>query len=327
MAHILEKIGFVAIGRNEGVRLQRCLNGLKECGERIVYVDSGSTDGSIAFARSIGVEVIELDTTTPFTAARARNAGYEALVSQWPDIETIMFIDGDCEPAQDFPRVALHHLEAHDDVALVTGHCREMFPEKSVYNLMCDLEWRGPLGQIEACGGIFVVRRESFITAGKFNPAVIAAEDDDLCIRLRGTGKKLWRIDEIMCSHDADIHKFSQWWQRSIRAGYAYALVGNLHSGYFLRNRMRAIVWAGILPLVIVLGIAFTGGWSLLLTGLYGVSFIRTRTGLIADGIPSKAASAYAGHLAIARFANLGGMLDYWRKKLTGQQINIVEYK
>ncbi len=322
-----QKIGFVAIGRNEGERLKRCLTRLSAGNGRCVYVDSDSDDDSVTYARSLGIAVVELDSDQPFTAARARNQGFEALVRKWPQIDAVMFIDGDCEPAEDFPALAYKHLEDRADVALVTGHCREMFPEKTVYNLMCDIEWRGPVGEIEACGGIFMIRRTAFEAVGRFNPQVIAAEDDDLCIRLRGAGSRLLRIDEEMCAHDADIHHFSQWWRRAVRAGYAFALVGSLHKGYFLRHQLRALIWGGLLPLIIVLGAVFVGGWSLLLISLYLLSFIRTRSGLRASGLDEKAAGIYAYHLGLARFANLVGILNYWRKRLTGRAINIVEYK
>ena len=56
-------------------RLRQCL--LSVGSATIVYVDSGSTDGSIACAQSLGVESCpELDLSIPFTAARARNAGF-----------------------------------------------------------------------------------------------------------------------------------------------------------------------------------------------------------------------------------------------------------
>ena len=61
-----------------GLRLKRCLASLATGGP-VVYVDSGSTDGSDAVrARESGADVIELDMSIPFTAARARNAGFSA---------------------------------------------------------------------------------------------------------------------------------------------------------------------------------------------------------------------------------------------------------
>src|SRR5271170_4957425 len=65
-------VGVVSIGRNEGERLKRCLESVKNAADCIVYVDSGSTDGSLELARELAVVVVELDLKTPFTAARAR---------------------------------------------------------------------------------------------------------------------------------------------------------------------------------------------------------------------------------------------------------------
>jgi len=73
-------VGFVAIGRNEGERLRRCLLSIPRSTGRTVYVDSGSVDGSIELARRLGAEVVELDASVPFTAARARNAGIAQLL-------------------------------------------------------------------------------------------------------------------------------------------------------------------------------------------------------------------------------------------------------
>ena len=95
----MSAIGVVAIGRNEGERLQRCLESLNGLGLTVVYVDSGSTDGSLALARSRGVEVVELDMSTPFSAARARNAGFERLMQVDPAVRFVQFLDGDCEVA------------------------------------------------------------------------------------------------------------------------------------------------------------------------------------------------------------------------------------
>src|SRR6056297_4352169 len=89
-------IGMVIIGRNEGERLLRGLRSVPDGVDRIVYVDSGSTDGSVDAARAAGAEVVPLDMTKPFTAARARNAGVDRLrQAGLPD--AIQFMDGDCE--------------------------------------------------------------------------------------------------------------------------------------------------------------------------------------------------------------------------------------
>src|SRR5687768_17706012 len=94
----MNDVGVIAIGRNEGERLRRCLASVvgKGCAA-VVYVDSNSSDGSVAMARGMGVEVVELDMSLPFSAARARNAGFERLVQAAPHVEFVQFVDGDCE--------------------------------------------------------------------------------------------------------------------------------------------------------------------------------------------------------------------------------------
>ena len=89
-------VGIVAIGRNEGARLEACLASVSGQVGAVVYVDSGSTDGSVEMARARGVEVVALDMSKPFTAARARNAGAERLQEVAPDVRYVQFVDGDC---------------------------------------------------------------------------------------------------------------------------------------------------------------------------------------------------------------------------------------
>ena len=321
------EIGFVAIGRNEGERLKRCLEALQKNGARIVYVDSGSADDSVAYAEGIGVKVVELDRDRPFTAARARNAGFEALLKEWPDTDFVMFIDGDCELIDGFVEAAAATLRADDSLGVATGFCRERRPDATIYNRLCEMEWRGPVGDIDACGGIFMARASTFRRVGGLDETVIAAEDDEFCIRVRAGGERVRRIDHDMCLHDADMRRFGQWWRRAVRAGYAYAQVGEMHPGYFKAARRRAWGWGLALPAVALVAAPFTMGLSLSLLLLYPLSFIRTRRNLIRDGAAPSHATLHAGFLTLSKFPNLVGVLDYRRKRLTGAPVGIVEYK
>src|SRR4051812_22496841 len=122
-------VGVVVIGRNEGERLRRCLESVRSGNVPIVYVDSGSTDGSVEMARAMGVTVVELDLTTKFTAARARNAGVKQLLASNPDLEFVQFVDGDCEVVAGWIDRAQRELKMNDKVAVVCGRRRERFPE------------------------------------------------------------------------------------------------------------------------------------------------------------------------------------------------------
>ena len=115
-------MGVVAIGRNEGERLRRCLQSLDPSTRPTVYVDSGSSDSSPKLARSLGAEVVSLDLTLPFTAARARNAGLERLLSIAPTIEFVQFVDGDCEvDLTGWLAVATAALDADAKTVVVCG--------------------------------------------------------------------------------------------------------------------------------------------------------------------------------------------------------------
>src|SRR5215472_6326791 len=130
---VVASIGVVAIGRNEGERLRRCLESVVRQADAVVYVDSGSTDGSVALARSLGVETVELDLSIPFTAARARNAGLRRLLEVDPAVEFVQFVDGDCEIVPGWLERAAEELATRPDVAIVCGRRRERFPQASAY--------------------------------------------------------------------------------------------------------------------------------------------------------------------------------------------------
>jgi glycosyltransferase involved in cell wall biosynthesis len=128
-----EEVVAIVIGRNEGERLVRCFASLKNEVHRIIYVDSGSTDGSLEAAERAGIETLALDMTTPFTAARARNAGLEVL-SRGREPEMVQFVDGDCEICPGWIEAACSFLSQNPDVVAVAGRLRERHSEASVYN-------------------------------------------------------------------------------------------------------------------------------------------------------------------------------------------------
>ena len=143
---LVSAVGVVAIGRNEGERLKKCLDSVVGIAGRVVYVDSGSSDGSVEMTRAMGVDVIRLDVRVPFTAARARNEGFQYLRKLAPDLSYVQFVDGDCEVAAGWLGTGVAFLDARREVAVVCGRLRERYPERSIYNLLCDIEWDTTIG-------------------------------------------------------------------------------------------------------------------------------------------------------------------------------------
>ncbi|HEX7637313.1 MAG TPA: glycosyltransferase family A protein, partial [Burkholderiaceae bacterium] len=189
----LEGMGVVIIGRNEGERLVRCLRSVAAVGPRVVYVDSGSTDDSVANARAAGAEVVALDMRRPFTAALARNAGWQRLQQVLPNATCVHFLDGDCEVVPGWLEAAAAALAARPELAVVCGRRRERFPRASVFNLLCEIEWNAPAGDVRACGGDALMRLDALRAVGGYRESLIAGEEPELCVRLRAAGWKIHR--------------------------------------------------------------------------------------------------------------------------------------
>jgi glycosyltransferase involved in cell wall biosynthesis len=326
-----EPLGVVVIGRNEGQRLRRCLESIVRCCRTIVYVDSGSTDRSPELARRLAVICVDLDMSIPFTAARARNAGLARLLEDFPDTRYVQFVDGDCEVVGGWLEQAARELDTHPQAAAVCGRLRERFPDVSVYNRLCDMEWDGPCGVMEECGGIVMMRVAALAEAGGFRPSLIAGEEPELCARLRGAGWTILRLRHDMAWHDAAMTRLSQWWRRSVRSGYAFAEVSRLHRGGPLRIWARQWwsnwLWGLALPLIALTLTYPTHGLSLLLLlGYPGLAFHvyrRRRT----DGASRRDALVYALFCLFGKFAHAVGQLRYVRSRIIGRPSQIIEYK
>jgi GT2 family glycosyltransferase len=327
----LKRVGLVVIGRNEGDRLRQCLHSVTGKVARIVYVDSGSTDGSIELARSLGVDVVELDLSTPFTAARARNAGCDHLLSVEPQLDFVQFVDGDCEIVEGWIDRAEKELESNKNIAVVCGRRRERFPEQTIYNQLCDIEWNTPVGETKACGGDSMMRVKAFQQVGGFNPTLIAGEEPELCVRLRLNGWKIFRLDAEMTLHDAQMTRMGQWWKRATRAGHAYAEGSWLHGGeperHWVKETRSIWLWGLFIPLL-ALGTAWlTHGLSLLLLLVYPLQFIRTFLSLRRQNLSSNNAALYALSCTVGKFAQVEGALSFLRTRLKGSQSTLIEYK
>jgi glycosyltransferase involved in cell wall biosynthesis len=267
------RIGIVTIGRNEGERLEKCLRSVVGRAATVVYVDSASTDDSVAFARQIGAEVVELDMSIRFTAARARNEGLTRLLSIDPQCEFVQFVDGDCEVMPGWLEAAAEKLASDKKIAVVCGKKAERYPEASIYNRLCGMEWKLPTGKILFSGGDMMARVSALKEVNGYNSGLIAGEEPEMCLRLRNAGYEIWGLDVPMSIHDADMHRFSQWWMRNVRAGHAFSEVAAMHSHeperFWCKDVRSNWIWGAIIP-VVLLGFAWpTRGWSLLGFVLY----------------------------------------------------------
>ena len=320
-------IGAVVIGRNEGERLVQCLASLQEIVGRIIYVDSGSSDGSIAAAREAGVTIVELDAAYPFTAARARTAGFLALQKSDDMPDYVQFVDGDCRMQLGWVEAAQVALDGDETLGIVTGWRSEVNRAHSIYNALCDFEWHRPAGVIMTCGGDMMVRSIAFDAVGGFDETVIAAEDDEFCVRIQKAGWKIQRLAIEMTLHDAAMTHFNQWWRRAVRSGHGFAQVGDMHPEYFTKERRRVWIYGALLPFIAIAGLGICPWILAIVLGLYALSYFRTVMGLHRNGLGKKEAFQHAAFISLSKFPNFQGILTYKWRRFRGLKMNIIEYK
>ncbi len=330
---VFDKLGIVIIGRNEGKRLQQCFDSMKAIPCEKVYVDSGSTDNSLTIAKSNKIETIVLDPIRPFSAARARNEGFERLLKLNPKIKFVQFLDGDCTLLPNWLETASAALSDVPERAAVIGHLLERNIDKSPYNRLCALEWRstpGDLTNYGALGGISMMKAGVFQKLGGFNPDVIAGEDSELGVRMGLAGYKVTKLDQQMATHDADITQFGQWWKRAVRGGHAIGQRSYLNGGTTqkdcVRERNSTLFWGIGLPILMILGLIPTQGYSLLLLGAYVLLTYRVVKFRLRQGDNFADAWFYAKYLLLAKFANAVGLLKFYVNKLF-ERYEIIEYK
>lgn len=311
-------IDAVVIGRNEGARLIACLASLQGQVRRVIYVDSGSGDGSPDAARQAGAEVVGLDMAQPFTAARARNAG----LARVSGADFVQLVDGDCTVDPGWIGIAARVLAAQADVAVVCGRRREQYPEASIYNRLCDREWDTPIGPAKSCGGDAMIRMEALQKVGGFRADLIAGEEPELCLRLRRNGWGIERLDAGMTLHDARILRFGQWWARNRRAGHAFAEGAQLHGApperHWVREVRRALVWGLALPLATLALALWTPLAGLLLLAYPAQVARMTRK----DGDWQNALFSVLG-----KFPEAQGALLFHFNRVLGRKSGIVEYR
>ncbi len=284
----------------------------------MVYVDSGSSDGSVQAAEVMGAEVVALDMSRPFTAARARNAGLDRLSGDG----FVQLIDGDCEMQPGWIDAATAAMTAHPRAVVVCGRRRERAPQASLWNRLCDREWDTPVGPAKACGGDALMRLPALRAVGGYREDLIAGEEPELCLRLRRAGGEIWRIDVEMTLHDACMTRFGQWWQRSRRAGHAFAEGAALHGSgperHWVAETRRALFWGAGVPLVALgAGLLHPAGALILLA--WPMQMLRLT---LRWRDPAAAVFSVVGKLAEAQ-----GILGFAWGRLSGRGQGLIEYK
>ena len=327
------EVSVVVIGRNEGARLARCLASVRDAdwtglGHELLYVDSGSTDDSLATASAAGAVALPLDDASP-CAAKARNLGWRRAHGRF-----VLFLDGDTVLHPDFVKHALRTLE-DPRLCAAWGHRRESHPEQSIYTRVLDLDWVYPVGRTLYFGGDVLVRRAALASVDGFDPSLKAGEEPELCARLRAAGWQIEHIDAPMTLHDLALRSLRAYWLRAYRSGIAYAEVA---------HRMRArgdVLWQRESRRDFRHGVVFLGAplawlaallaWPPLAAAmaLAGVALIARTASRCAWKAPGRTGLLwqYAVHSHFQKIPALFGQLAWRRAHRARAEVGLVEYK
>jgi cellulose synthase/poly-beta-1,6-N-acetylglucosamine synthase-like glycosyltransferase len=329
----ISALSVVVIGRNEGSRLERCLLSVRKMEDpgwklEIVYVDSTSTDGSVELATRLGARVISVQPRRP-TAALGRNAGWRATSADF-----VLFLDGDTVLDARFVVDSLRDFKK--DTAVVWGNRREIHPEASVYNRVLDLDWISPAGIVDFCGGDALMRREALEAVGGYDETLIAGEEPEMCRRMRAAGWTILHVDRPMTGHDLAMTKWSQYWRRSVRTGYAYAEVSQRFRGSGLpfwedearRNRNRALVLSWLAAASLLISVFRMSILPLLvMPGFVLVLAARTAAKVAWKSPDRSTRFIYGIHSHLQQIPIYIGQLQYWHDRRKGRTRGLIEYK
>lgn len=247
-------LSFIVIGKNEGWRLQKCLQSVRnvvQCDHiadwELIYVDSQSSDSSIEYAKQAGALVFLI--TGVCNAAIARNIGAKEAKG-----DILFFIDGDMEILPGFLPCVLE-----DEKTL-----RYPFVSGIFNDIQHDKDWNyvsttrrhalkeGDPDAVEiTTGGLFLITHDLWNRVGGMDVRFRRSQDYDLGLRLAGQGVPLHRKSVVLANHYMQQYAIRQDYIPNVK--YTALLLRKHWRGTYLRIFVRQQYTTIILLLAVLL--------------------------------------------------------------------------
>jgi GT2 family glycosyltransferase len=279
-------VDVVVIGYNEAESIQNCLRSIAASTERparMIFVDAGSTDGTVDRAlEQDGVTVLRLRAGRANPGA-ARNAGLAVCTAEY-----VQFVDGDMTLDPRWLQTAVSYLRDNPEVTCVVGRTSEDRAKASVFDLIVSVDWETkPVGDVSAPGGGGCFRRATLAGVGGYDARIRGAEETELGERLRREGGVIRSIAEPMAIHQAGLHTVSDLFRRYYRTGESTARTTRL--GMRLQTKWRVMGPATLIATALALAVlawVLASVWPLLcLLGLATVAVGRLTMRYVSSGI------------------------------------------
>ena len=232
-------ISFVIPTKNEEKVIGKTLQAISEYSgaHEVIVSDGNSSDRTVAIAKERGASVVPHLGTKRQTISEGRNAGAAAARGEW-----LVFLDSDAhvpDPNAFFAK-AIAAFSADPSLVALTCSLRvlpelETAMDRIVFGVM-DLIYvflNNVVGFGGAGGEFQMVRRDAFEKIGGFNPALVAAEDNDLFQRLAKVGRT--RLDRSLVAYHTGRRAHAIGWPRLLCQWFS-----NYVSIVFLRRSASA---------------------------------------------------------------------------------------
>lgn len=180
--HDAVQLSICVIGRNEGRHLAACAASLRQLDSlgivyETVFVDSASTDDSVAIAHAHFEKVICLSASHLLNAGAARHVGTNHCRGTW-----ILYMDGDMELCAESLPVIEDLIRSGRKHGGLCAYTENVFPD-GTRDL---IEFKGnlPGKPCRMIGGTSILPRDAVIAAGNWSCALFAYEESELYARL-----------------------------------------------------------------------------------------------------------------------------------------------
>lgn len=286
------RLGVVIITKDQAWNVERLLDSVaaEAPGAPVVLVDSASADDTVAVAARHPIDVLRLDEGQQLTAAAGRAVGAAAV----PDVDLVLFLDGDMELVPGWLGAAVATLDAHPGVAAVSGEIADRPREAREPARAPAPAAEGPaLIDVPHTGGVALHRRAVLDAVGGFTPHLRSDEEPELCVRIRHAGHRVVRLRRPAVWHYTDpagsLGTLVGRWRRGLYLGAGQAIRHNLGGAAlvpYVRERGYGLVPGVALAAgaALVVRGAATGrwaalqGWVALVVAVPGADIVRRRS-------------------------------------------------
>lgn len=186
------------IGRNEAANLPALFASLAPLRRRLpglelVFVDSASTDDSVAIARSFCDVIVRMPDAADACAALNRYWGTLACSGEY-----VLYLDGDMQLEAHFV-TEVERLIDEGTVDGIVGDYTDVFPDGGIRAKALGRRLRpGPASHF---GGAVVLRRATVLKVGNWNPRLFAWEENELYTRMVVHGHQVQYVARPMVRH------------------------------------------------------------------------------------------------------------------------------